>query len=238
MATNHRIAVGDGEVAAVHHATGGDRWLFFCHGLRSDKAGSYEGRCERAVAEGYDAVRFDARGCGESSGRFVDHGLSDRLADLRAVRERFDPPTHALFGSSFGGTVALHDATRGGAAAVATRAPVTDTGAFAALRETVERAGRYEFDTGETVDGRFFAALDAHPFEAVVDGLDVPVAVWHGGADGSVPVTDSLDAAAALETDVLVEKFAGEEHRFSRAAEGRLRDRLFDWLGRVYPARP
>jgi pimeloyl-ACP methyl ester carboxylesterase len=232
MPTAHTIPVDGTDLAAVHHAAGGDRWLVCCHGFLSDKSGSYEGRCERAVAEGYDAVRFDFRGCGESGGDFVDQTLSAKLADLRAVLDHFEPASCALFGSSFGGKVALHAAPDDGRVeVVATRAPVTYNRAFDEAREAVDREGRHEFETGQAVDGRFFEDFERYPFADAAADLDVPVAILHGGADESVPIADSLDAAAALETDVLFERFAGEGHRFSRAAEARLRDRLFDWLG-------
>lgn len=219
------------EVAAVHHDAASDDWLVCCHGLRSDKAGSYEGRCRRAVEAGYNAVRFDCRGCGESDGAFVDATLESRLTDLRAVVDHFDPDSYALFGSSFGGKMAFHAAVDDDRVeAVATRAPVTMNDTFAEYRAAVDRQGTVTFDTGERIGDRFFDALDRHPFDDVVEGLGVPVAIFHGGADDVVDPGDSFAAARRLETDVLVERFAGEEHRFSRSAEDRLRERLFGWL--------
>ncbi|WP_408958018.1 alpha/beta hydrolase family protein [Natrinema sp. 74] len=219
------------EIAAVHHEADTDDWLFFCHGLRSDKSGSYEHRCQRAVTAGYNAVRFDARGCGDSDGAFVDSTLEARLADLRGVVDFFDPGSYALFGSSFGGKVALHAATADDRVrAVATRAPVTFNGAFDDYRATVDRTGAATFDTGERIDDRFFDALDRHPFDEVAGSLAVPVAIFHGGDDESVAPADSFAAARRLETDVLVERFSGEGHRFSRAGEKRLLERLFGWL--------
>ena len=224
--------VADGEsVVGVHHAASGERWLVFCHGFRSDKSGSYEGRCRRAVEAGYDAVRFDFRGCGESDGAFVEQTLSDKLADLKAVVEYVDPGSYAVFGSSFGGKVAFHAAARDERVeAVAARAPVTYNRAFDDYRAVVERDSEIRFDDGTRVDERLFADLEGYPFADAAAGIDVPVAIFHGAADGSVPVGDSFDAARALDTDVLVEKFAGEGHRFSERAEERLRRRLFDWL--------
>jgi pimeloyl-ACP methyl ester carboxylesterase len=237
--TAHRIPVTDDEsVAAVRHApdpgTATDDWLVFCHGLRSDKSGSYEGRCERAVAEGFDAIRFDFRGCGEADGAFADATLSARIADLRAVVSYFGVDSATLFGSSFGGAVALHAAREDwlDAAAIATRAPVTDAGAFDDYRAVVEREGAYTFDSGERIDARFLDDFAAYHFEDVAATLDCPVAIFHGASDDSVPVADSFRAARALETDVLLQKYAGEGHRFSRAAEARMRDHLFDWLAR------
>lgn len=236
MPESHRIPIETAtgstpEVAAVHHEADSDDWMFFCHGLRSDKSGSYEGRCRRAVGEGYNAVRFDCRGCGESDGAFVDSTLEARLADLRAAIEYFDPDSYVLFGSSFGGKVAFHAAaTDDRARAVATRAPVTTTDAFDDYRQPIDRDGAVQFETGERIDRRFLEALDRHPFDDVSESLAVPVAIFHGGADDVVDPADSFAAAQRLETDVLLERFAGEGHRFSRPAEDRLRERLFDWL--------
>jgi pimeloyl-ACP methyl ester carboxylesterase len=228
-------ATVDGEsVAGVHHEATGDRWLVFCHGFLSDKSGSYAERCERAVDAGYDAVRFDFRGCGESDGRFRDQTLSDKLADLRAVVAAVDPDSYALFGSSFGGKVAVHAAAGDGrVSAVATRAPVTYNRAFDDYRTAVERDRTVQFEDGRAIDDEFFADFDTYDFEAAARDIGVPVAIYHGWDDASVPVGDSFDAASALETDVLVEAFAGEGHRFSAEAEERLRDSLFAWLGGV-----
>ncbi|WP_339106433.1 alpha/beta hydrolase [Haloterrigena salinisoli] len=230
--TDYRIAVADGEaVAAVHHEAPGDDWIVYCHGFLSDKTGSYERRCRRAVERGYNAVRFDFRGRGESDGRFVDQTLSDKLADLRAVLEHFAPPSVVLFGSSFGGKVAFHAAADDErVAAVATRAPVTYNRAFDDYREIVEREGECEFDTGDRIDERFFEDFETYEFDDVTASLSVPVAIFHGSDDDSVAVDDSFEAAAALETDVLLETFATEGHRFSTDAEDRLLERLFHWL--------
>ena len=224
VSERHTVTV-DGErvVAVAHHpdiAREPETWLLFAHGLVSDKTGSYEGRCVRAATEGYHAVRFDHRGCGESDRSFGETTVETRLADLGAVLERFDPPRCVLFGSSFGGKVALHTALEWpSVAAVATRAPVTDVGAL----------DGYE----GLADEKFVAALERHPFERVVAELAVPLFVAHGRADEVVPVEGSLEAARALDVDVACRLFAGEGHSFSRSAETRLRGALFDWLERT-----
>ncbi|ELY49598.1 alpha/beta hydrolase family protein [Natronorubrum sulfidifaciens] len=230
--TTHRIPVANGEaVAAVHHDAPSDNWLVFCHGFLSDKHGSYEHRCQRAVEEGYNAVRFDFRGCGESDGRFVDQTLSTKLADLRAVVDQFDPESYVLFGSSFGGKVAFHAAVQDPRIeAVVTRAPVTYNDAFEAYRTAVEHDGEYQFETGDRIDQRFFEDFETYRFADVEAELDVPVAIFHGRADDSVDIAHSLEAVAQLETDVLFEAFATDGHRFSRPAEARLLERLYHWL--------
>lgn len=230
--TDHRVPVADGQrVAAVHHEATGDDWIVFCHGFLSDKTGSYEHRCRRAVEHGYDAVRFDFRGCGESDGSFVESTLSGRLADLRAVLEYFDPPSVVLFGSSFGGSVAFHAAVEDSRVeSVVTRAPVTDTRAFDDYRVVVEREGECRFDDDRRIDRRFVTDLETYDFDDVAASLSIPVAIVHGLEDASVDVADSFEAARSLETDVLLETVADEGHRFSRDAEARLLARTFHWL--------
>ncbi len=243
----HRIEVADGEsLVAVHHpATDPDAdWFVCCHGFASDRTGSYESRCERAVAEGYHGVRFDFRGCGDADGEFAAATLSARIADLRAVLDHLVPDDEAvvLFGSSFGGKTALHAAVGDGPGgdgtpdervrAVATRAPVTYARAFEPLAEAVRAQGEVEYAPGFPVDERLVEDLAGYDFADVAAALAVPVAVFHGREDDSVPLQDSLDAVGALATDTALWAVADEGHRFSHDAEDRMRDALFDWLRR------
>lgn len=235
MAERHEIPVEDDEgVVAVHHKAPSARWLVFCHGFRSDKSGSYEGRCERAVAEGYNAIRFDFRGCGEADGEFVEQTLTTRLADLEAVVDHFDLQQFWLFGSSFGGKVAFHTAVRDDrVAALATRAPVTYGLDLGDRREIIEEEGVYRYDSGHAIDERLYEDMAQYAFADVASVLDVPVAVFHGAADAKIPLKNSFEAAAELNVDVMVQKLAGEGHLFSESAEDHMRDQLFDWLARV-----
>lgn len=237
MTDRHRIPVTDTEsVVAVHHPAPGSAWFICCHGFVSDKSGSYESRCERAVEAGYNAVRFDFRGCGEADRAFADATLVTRIADLAAVVDHFDPDSYVLFGSSFGAKTAFHAAVEAlptdGLTAIAGRAPVSYNRCFDPARAAVEEHGVADYDGEHTIEPVFFEALDRYPFEAAASELSVPTALFHGTDDGSVPLRDSLDAVAALDGDVLLETFAGEGHSFSRPAEARMRDRLFDWLAR------
>lgn len=223
MPTRHTVEVDSDEVVAVHHEPDGESdegpedWIIFSHGFVSDKTGSYEERCERAAAEGYSAVRFDHRGCGESDRGFDEQNLLTRTEDLRAVIEHFGAERPVLFGSSFGGKVALHVAADDGALAVGVRAPVTYNEVF----------------EGRDLGDGFAEALDEHPFSDAVAGLDAPIAVFHGRNDETVGLGYSAEAVEALETDAVLHAYADEGHLFTHEAEDRMRDELFAWLERV-----
>ncbi len=118
--------------------------------------------------------------------------------------------------------------------AIVARSPVTYNRTFESYRETVETEGRLRFDGNRAIDGRFFEDFATYEFESITNRLDVPIAIFHGTADESVPIEDSFEAAAALETDVNLAKYTGEGHRFSEAAERRLREQAFGWLETVY----
>ena len=114
--------------------------------------------------------------------------------------------------------------------AVAGRAPVTYNRTFDDVRSVVERDGVFRYESGQRLDHRFFDDFAEYPFADVTGALDVPVALFHGTADDSVALADSLRAVGAFDTDVLFQAVPGEGHRFSEAAEARLQQQLFDWL--------
>jgi len=232
MTEEHSIEVEDGEsVAAVHHKADSSNWIFFCHGFGSNKQGSYEIRCGKAVKEGYNAVRFDFRGNGESDGYFIDQGLSSKIKDLETVIEYFAPEKYSVFGSSFGGKVALHHAAGSqDVEAVIGRAPVTYNSIMSKYRAVVEEKGIFQHHEGATIDERFFEDLDKYRFDEMTKRFSCPVAIFHGGSDSTVHFKNTAKAVKKLETDTLVQKFEDEKHSFSEKAEERMLEQLFNWL--------
>lgn len=227
-----RIEVENSEaVAAVHHETDSEEWVFFCHGFGSNKEGSYERRAEKAVEEGYNAVRFDFRGNGESDGEFIDQSLSSKINDLEAVIEYFEPESYLVFGSSFGGKVALHhSAGNPDVEAVIGRAPVTYNSIMSKYRSVVKEKGKFQHHEGATIDQRFFDDLDKHKFDNISDSFRCPVAFFHGGADTTVHFENTAEAVGEIDTDVMVHKFEGENHSFTEEAEERMLEQIFDWI--------
>ncbi|HBO43190.1 MAG TPA: hypothetical protein DD670_04500 [Planctomycetaceae bacterium] len=106
------ITTSDGHVLqAVHESRGADRVILMCHGISSDKEekGSFTDFAQRAAARGFDSLRFDFRGHGESSMRPVDVTIAGMIIDLGAALDylcrRYDS-VH-LLAASFGATIAL-----------------------------------------------------------------------------------------------------------------------------------
>jgi len=235
--THHEVRVDDGfdgeAVAAVHHPADGDgdRWLVCCHGFASDKTGIYADWCDLAVDAGYDAVRFDARGVGDSAGAFDGPLLSRRVSELDAVLTRFDADPAVLLGSSFGGAVALVAAdTDDRVAGVVGRAPVTDTAVYDAAREAVADDGEWEHPSGPVVGRQFVDDLATHDLSAVAERVTVPVAFVHGAEDDTVPPADTFASAERVGGAVLVERLTGQGHVFDDRTSRRTIARALDWL--------
>ncbi|MFB6174929.1 MAG: alpha/beta hydrolase family protein [Candidatus Nanohalobium sp.] len=234
MSEKNFVEVENGEkVAAVHHKTDSDRWIFFCHGYGSGKEGSYEERAKRAVREGFNAVRFDFRGNGESDGDFIDQSLSSRINDLKACIDFFEPERIFLFGMSFGGKVASHTANQLDVEALILKSPVTYNSIMDKFRQVVEEKGSYTHFADKTIDERFFEDLDTYSFDDVATGLDAPVAIFHGGSDTTVHFENSAEAVKAFETDVLLYRLEGEKHSMSDEGEEKMRDMMFAWLDQI-----
>ena len=227
----HRIEVEDGEeISAVHHEADSSKWIFFCHGFGSNKEGSYEARAERAMDEGFNAVRFDFRGNGESDGAFEEQHLSDKIEDLKACISYFSPEKVVLFGMSFGGKVVFHTAEEVDAEAIIGKSPVTYNSVMSKFREAVEENGEFEVFDGKKIVKEFYTDLDTYDFSEMLEGLEVPVAVFHGGADTTVHFKNSAEAAKEYSGDFLLYKLKGEKHSVSDEAEEKIQDTMFSWL--------
>ncbi len=234
MTNEIKIEVENGEeISAAHHEASSDKWVFFCHGYGSDKEGSYRKRCEKAVEEGFNAVRFDFRGNGDSDGEFIDQSLSSRIRDLKACVDYFKPENVFLFGMSFGGKVVLHANQDLDTEGLVFKSPVLYNSEMDKFRSVVEEKGTYTHFGDKTIDKRFFKDFDAYSFDEACEEVDVPVAVFHGGKDSTVHFESSADAVKEFEADVFLKKLKSEKHSMSDDAEENLLDEMFWWLQRI-----
>jgi pimeloyl-ACP methyl ester carboxylesterase len=232
MTQKHFVEVEDGEkVAAVRHEADSSNWIFLCHGFGSNKEGSYVRRCEKLAENGWNAVRFDFRGNGESDGDFIESTLSTRIEDLRAVVDYFGPESCVVFGSSFGGKVAFHAInTDERVKGVIGKAPVTYNDIMDKFRSVVDAKDRFEYIDGKPIDQRFFDDFDTYSFDTVANNLNLPVLIFHGSADTTVHTENSIKAVEALDTDVTFYKLKDEKHSFTDDAEQHMVAATVSWL--------
>jgi uncharacterized protein len=121
------------DIQAVHQTCGADRAVLLCHGLASDKEarGVFTAFAPFLAGRGFDSLRFDFRGHGQSSIPPIEASVSGMMIDLAAafayLAERY-ARVH-LLAASFAASVALLAArqrTLEHLASVCFWSPVTD----------------------------------------------------------------------------------------------------------------
>lgn len=230
MTEEYFIEVEEGEQIAITHAKAdSEKYLFICHGFGGNKERQSE-YLDPAVENGFNAVTIDFRGNGEADGDFIDQDLSSRIQDLKAAIEYFNPEEIYLFGTSFGGKVVFHTAAEIELEAVIGKAPVTYNSIMNKFKEVVEEKGRFEYIDGKPIDENFFKDLDDYNFTDAAEEIECPVAIFHGAADTTVHPENSFRAAQEIDTDVMVQKFEGENHSFSEEGKEKLFKGMFKRL--------
>ena len=151
------------------------------HGAGSAKESHFD-FARAAQANGMAAVAFDARGHGESGGRFGAEAVGDALSMCALVRER--APRVALRGSSMGGFFAIQAAAADGDVdAVVAICPAPEDFLLRGLR-----SGRFEFEADR--EG-LEPWLEDHPLDRAAASLSPRTALLllHAQGDEQVPYT-------------------------------------------------
>ena len=115
------IPSGQGRLAGVLHLPAGLRGaVLVCPPLFEERKSAARAMAELSRAlcrSGRAVLRFDYRGCGDSTGAFRDHGVAEWLADVRAAHAFLAGSVpacpKALLGLRFGATLAVLAATCG-----------------------------------------------------------------------------------------------------------------------------
>ncbi|GAC1440430.1 MAG: hypothetical protein NVSMB51_19650 [Solirubrobacteraceae bacterium] len=178
------------------------------HGAGSRKESHYD-FARAACSYGLAAICFDARGHGDSEGRFGDGAIDD----IELIAGLLPPGPRALRGSSMGGYLALLAAPRIGACAVVAICPA---GERALLRGLA--AGSLGFESDADDCERF---LRAHPAIAAAERLTAPLLLLHAEGDEQVPVEHSraLLAAAGSAQKRLIAPSGGHHRSIQHDAE-------------------
>lgn len=218
------------EVAAVQHEASSNKWMFLCHGFGGNKDRGNKARAEAYNEAGWNAVRLDFRGNGESDGDFIEQDLSSRIKDLEAVIDYFRPERCVLFGTSFGGKVVFHTAIRKEVDGVIAKAPVTYNQIMDKFRSVIDEKGTFEYIDGKPIDERFIEDLDTYSFSDVEDQLDVPVFISHGAEDQTVHIENSLEGLKNLDVDVELQKLKGVKHSYTLEGKRKMNNAVKAWL--------
>ncbi len=205
--------------------------VIFCHGFATDKEGRTGRRCEQAVELGFQAVRFDFRGNNESSREFQDATLSTRVEDLQRVLDEVEETGVGVYGSSFGGLVALHTAAKDDRIdGLALRAPVTYLNVMDDIRGAIQENGVYEHIPGKKVGEQFLNDLDTYSTDAIIENITVPTLLLQGTDDEAVPMTSTKRFYQQLGCEKDYFEFTGQGHRFDDEADTNAVDTALDWF--------
>lgn len=234
-AGSQRLTCSDGAAIAYRQRAGSGPGIVFLSGFRSDMGGTkalfLDDYCRR---RGRAFVRFDYFGHGMSTGDFA-HGTIGRWRDdALLVLDSLTRGKQILVGSSMGGWIMLLAALArperiAALVGIAAAPDFTEELLWPRLneaqrREVMERGGIVlpsEFDP----EGYFYsrALIEDGRRHLLLGGpipLDVPVRLFHGIADRSVPWRLSLRLAERLRNDdVSLTLVKGAGHRLSDPAD-------------------
>lgn len=198
----------------VLHLPGAGRWpcVVTAHGLLSAKASDkYLLLAARLTKAGFACLRFDFRGCGESSGQLKDTTVAGRISDLKAVLSHLrDHPAlderFFLLGSSLGGYIALF---------VAAEAPqVMATALWATPVHLRDLQARKEALTAHGLGAAFFQELAQGTFAEVPAGIPRCLII-HGEQDELIPHRHGRALYEQAKEPKALEIMVGADHRFS-----------------------
>lgn len=162
--------------------------ILLCHGHGSSKTSiSTSGLAKRLLNMGFCVYRFDFTGCGQSQGELTNLSPLVGLDDLKSAVKDLGKKRFALYGSSFGGYVALMCASKNTVMALGLKAPVSDYPAVIKAHEDKKLKVNILEDT---------KGLDLYK-EA--KNIKCPVLIVHGDADNTVPLTQSKNLLKHLE---------------------------------------
>ena len=222
----------DGATITYDQFEGNGPGVIFLHGLNSDRGGTKaQALAQLCQNTGHAFLAFDMYGHGESSGDFIDGGISRWAEDTLAVLDDVAEGPQILIGSSMGGWVMLRAALARpdrvvGLVGIAAAPDFTEELMWDSLsdeqqrhlmtQETLEQPSDYDEDPYVISkhlieDGRACLVL-RNPIE-----ITAPVRLIHGQRDADVPWDTSLRLSDALDSDDVETTFVKDgDHRLSR----------------------
>lgn len=226
----YRVPVDEDELAVVAllpDTPGPRRLAIMLHGgPAGDKNGPedlYADLARNFAASGICSVRFDFRGCGQSTGRYRDMTIERQVAELSAVRRFVDtelkPDALALVGESYGATIGIRGLEVGYQAVVLLWPCIwLLDGAFESFvtpdkMRVAERDG-YIVEDDEEIGIDFLRELVevGDVGESLREFGSAPTLFIHGDADTEVPFAQSTRAAELVTAPTRLVPVAGGDH--------------------------
>ena len=204
-----------GRSIAYRHRRGSGPTLLFLPGYGSDMEGNKAVALDAFAEErGFDLLRFDYSGTGSSPGAFEEGTLDAWLEEALGVIDQLTQGPLIVIGSSMGGWIALHAASRrpGRVKALIGIASAPDfTNWGFADGDAAERAG---LSRGFWESGQKLLLLE-NPIS-----IDCPIRLLHGELDHDVPLDVAFRTMRALRSaDVQLLVLKGGGHRLSEPHE-------------------
>lgn len=240
------FTASSGRQIAYSRTLGEGPGVLFCCGYRSDM-GSTKATAiaEWCAARNVTFTRFDYHGHSKSEGDFKEFTIGGAMQDTLDVIDEITKGPQIIIGSSMGAWVALHAAKERKSAirAFIGVAPAPDfTERLMYPRMSPEQRREIEdegviwahsemTDSDYPITWNFITEARNHLMLDDVIGLDIPVQLFHGQMDDSVPWEHSLLLMKQLTGDEVNATFIKDgDHRLNRPADLQL---MLDALGRM-----
>lgn len=173
--------------------------VVMCHGFESSKdRETNRSLAQKLIEAGLCVFRFDFTGHGQSEGTLADITPLQGLDDLKSAVKNLKKAEFALYGSSFGGYVALLYATENPILALALKAPVSD---YSDSQSSFAVTHPQFIQEVKTID-----------FYDRAQNIKCPCLIIHGDKDDVVSVEQSQKLFKSLKCDKRLEIISGADH--------------------------
>lgn len=226
-------------------ASAGSKGVVLCHGLFGFKDSGTNRAISRLLNErGLTTLRFDFFGHGASEGTLQDLLLTTLIGQTESALDVLRAQGIAemgLFGSSFGGLVAVLVAARvRSLKALGLRCPLADLPELLRQRygrvavELWRRVGTIPPSLGNVpFHSRFYDDCLQYDSYKAATHISAPTVIVHGGQDELIPLPQVQRIYTSIQVHKHLELLPTADHRFSRTPDfSRMTDSLASWFVR------
>lgn len=164
--------------------------IVLCHGFGSGKNGvSNTDLSAKLIKIGLSVFNIDFTGCGESEGKAEDRTPLQGIDDLQAAVRNLNKDHFALYGSSYGGWVAIDFATKKPVLALGLKCPVSSwSKTYLEMRKSND----------EVDDIPGLNEVENYDLYKIAKNIKCPTLIVHGSADEVVPLSQSQKLLGSL----------------------------------------